>query len=338
MRRLPVYFVVDVSDSMVGETILQVENGLRTIVNELRGDPYALETVFVSVIAFAGKAEALCPLTELYQFNAPDLPIGEGTALGSALEYLMRDIDQNVQKTTVEIKGDWKPIIFLFTDGVPTDKPGKAVDQWNRKYRRGCNLVAVSLGNGADTGVLTSLTDNVLRLGETTPESFKAFFKWVTASIKTSSMSVSDYGDDGIKLAPHNGIDLEKVGPGEPSCAMDESVAVIPAKCSSTRRMYLMKYLAQIGGRFSFEGAYTIAGEAYERFSSSGKKRLKINTQNLEGAPESCPCCGNQNAFVSCQCGNITCYGEGVAKCPWCGFEWTGLEYGGNFDVSRGRG
>ena len=339
MRRLPVYFVVDVSDSMAGEPISQVEKGLRAIINELRGDPYALETVFVSVIAFAGKAEALCPLTELYQFKAPDLPIGEGTALGGALEYLMRDMDQNVQKTTAEVKGDWKPIIFLFTDGVPTDKPDKAVQLWNRKYRRGCSLVAVSLGNGADTKVLTLLTENVLRLGETTSESFKAFFKWVTASIKTSSMSVSDYGDDGLKLAPHDGIDLEKVDPSEASGGIDEGVAVIPAKCSSTRRMYLMKYLAQGSGSFAFEGAYPIDGAVYERFSAGGKKRLKINTQNLKGAPKSCPCCGNQTAFVFCQCGNITCYSEGHAKCPWCGFEWDGLEYGnGNFDVSRGRG
>ena len=53
MRRLPVYFLVDVSESMVGEPIQQVENGMRQIVQELRTDPYALETAFISVIAFA---------------------------------------------------------------------------------------------------------------------------------------------------------------------------------------------------------------------------------------------------------------------------------------------
>lgn len=68
MRRLPVYFVVDVSESMVGEPIEQVQNGMRQIIQELRMDPYALETAFVSVIAFAGKAELLSPLTELYKF------------------------------------------------------------------------------------------------------------------------------------------------------------------------------------------------------------------------------------------------------------------------------
>ena len=123
MRRLPVYFLIDVSESMVGEPIQQVENGMRQIVQELRTDPYALETAFISVIAFAGKAKSLSPLTELYKFYPPTFPIGGGTSLGAALDFLMDDIDRNVVKTTEERKGDWKPIIFLFTDGTPTDNP-----------------------------------------------------------------------------------------------------------------------------------------------------------------------------------------------------------------------
>lgn len=113
MRRLPIYFLIDVSESMVGEPIEQVENGMRQIVQELRTDPYALETAFISVIAFAGKAKSLSPLTELYKFYPPIFPIGGGTSLGVALDFLMDDIDKNVVKTTEERKGDWKPIIFL---------------------------------------------------------------------------------------------------------------------------------------------------------------------------------------------------------------------------------
>lgn len=141
MRRLPVYFLVDVSESMVGEPIQQVENGMRQIVQELRTDPYALETAFISVIAFAGKAKCLSPLTELYKFYPPTFPIGGGTSLGGALEFLMDDIDKNVVKTTEERKGDWKPIVFLFTDGTPTDNPSAAFARWNNKYRRKANIV-----------------------------------------------------------------------------------------------------------------------------------------------------------------------------------------------------
>lgn len=117
MRRLPIYFLIDVSESMVGEPIIQVEKGMRNIIQELRTDPYALETVFVSVIVFAGKEKVLSPLTELYKFYPPQFPIGGGTSLGTALDCLMNDIDKSVKKTTVEMKGDWKPIIFLFLTG-----------------------------------------------------------------------------------------------------------------------------------------------------------------------------------------------------------------------------
>ena len=51
---------------MVGEPIEEVQNGIRTIIQELRFDPYALETVYVAIIAFAGKAKTLSELTELF--------------------------------------------------------------------------------------------------------------------------------------------------------------------------------------------------------------------------------------------------------------------------------
>ena len=75
MRRLPIYFLVDVSESMVGEPIEHVQNGMKKIMKELRVDPSALETAFVYVIAFAGKAGSLAPLTELYKFYPPTYPV-----------------------------------------------------------------------------------------------------------------------------------------------------------------------------------------------------------------------------------------------------------------------
>src|SRR5674476_339365 len=49
MRRLPVYFLIDVSESMVGEPIQMVQDGISSIIKDLRTDPYALETVWVSI-------------------------------------------------------------------------------------------------------------------------------------------------------------------------------------------------------------------------------------------------------------------------------------------------
>lgn len=346
MRRLPIYFLVDVSESMVGEPIQQVQDGMRMIIQELRVDPYALETVFVSVIAFAGKAKRLSPLSELYKFYPPTFPIGGGTSLGNALNFLMDDIDKEVVKTTTETKGDWKPIVFLFTDGTPTDNPNRAIARWNQEYRRSCNMVAISIGDNVNTNILGQMTDDVLRLNKTDEASFKSFFKWVTASIKATSVSVASQNQDGVRLASTDGINLEKVNPNE-NMIVDENYAVLLAKCSTTRKPYLVKYakrLEEIPGlenfpaeAFKLVGAYPINEEEYNSLSE-GKSNRNINTMSLRGVP-TCPCCGNQLGVVVCDCGNIMCVGQEVTVCPWCGMEGAlgEIEEGG-MNIARGRG
>lgn len=118
MRRLPVYFLVDVSESMVGAPIQQVQDGMRMIVQELRTDPYALETAYISVIAFAGKAKCVSPLTELYKFYPPTFPIGGGTSLGNALEFLMDDMDKTLVRTTTEQRVIGNPLYFCLLMGI----------------------------------------------------------------------------------------------------------------------------------------------------------------------------------------------------------------------------
>lgn len=348
MRRLPIYFLVDVSESMIGESINQVQEGMRTIVQELRTDPYALETVFISVIAFAGKVQTLSPLSEIYKFYPPTFPIGGGTSLGSALDYLMSDIDKNIVKTTLEMKGDWKPIIFLFTDGTPTDNPDSAFNRWNQKYRGRANIVAISIGDNVNTQLLGRISDNVLKLTDTDEASFKAFFKWVTQSIKATSVSVSDAGVDDVQLAPTNGINLEKVDASEDSI-VDENFAVLTAKCSITKRMYLAKYARRIANMEGLEalgikatdyklvGAYPVDETSY-RSLSLGQSSRNINTTALRGVP-TCPCCGNQSGLVVCECGNLMCVGEDTTQCPWCGMEGTlGEMSAGGTNITRGRG
>ena len=280
-----------------------MQDGMRMIVQELRTDPYALETAYISVIAFAGKAKSVTPLTELYKFYPPTFPIGGGTSLGAALNFLMDDMDKSLVKTTLEKKGDWKPIIFLFTDGTPTDDPTPAFTRWNQKYRHSANIVAISIGDNANTQLLGQISDNVLRLNNTDEMSFKSFFKWVTASIKATSVSVTDMGDDEVKLAPTSGINLEKVDTSKP-CIIDENFVVLVGKCSNTKKTYLVKYakrmaeykdvdygnLGLLKNEFKLVGAYPIDEETYNSLSD-GNSNQSINTTALRGVP-TCPCCG----------------------------------------------
>ena len=100
MRRLPIYFLLDVSESMIGEPIEQVQEGIATIIKELKTDPYALETVWISIIGFAGKSKTITPLQDVITFYPPKIPIGSVTLLSSGLSELMNAIDGEVMKTT----------------------------------------------------------------------------------------------------------------------------------------------------------------------------------------------------------------------------------------------
>lgn len=350
MRRLPIYFLIDISESMVGEPIQQVEEGLATIIQALKTDPNAMETVWVSVIVFAGQAKTIVPLQEIINFYPPKFPIGSGTSLSNGLGHLMYELRKNIVKTTAEQKGDWKPIVFLFTDGVPTDDTTKAIAEWKQNWARTANMVAVSFGEETDTRLLSELTENVLHFKNTDVDAYKHFFKWVTDSIKTSSVSVENNAS-GFELAKLDGdtiskIDLSKTE--KPKSFVDNNFVVLSAKCQNTNRPYLIKYKKRISeNNFGIEGigtmSYRLVGafqvdNSYFELSDESNKDFKINTEELIGAP-TCPCCGNQYAFAMCSCGKLHCIGEEeVSTCPWCG---TQAQYGfgeGGFDVNRTQG
>ena len=75
MRRLPVYILLDTSGSMRGEPIHSVNVGLQSMLSALRQDPYALESVYLSVITFDIDAKVYLPLTPLDQVQIPDLDV-----------------------------------------------------------------------------------------------------------------------------------------------------------------------------------------------------------------------------------------------------------------------
>lgn len=180
--------MLDTSGSMSGEPIEAVKNGVQILVSTLRQDPYALETAYLSVITFDSTAKQVVPLTELANFQTPNISASGTTALGDALSLLADSIEKEVGKTTAEIKGDWKPLIFIMTDGTPTDDWAKGLAKL-RNVRTGV-IVACAAGQGADTSILKQITEVVVALDTADSNTIKAFFKWVSASVSTGSQKV----------------------------------------------------------------------------------------------------------------------------------------------------
>ncbi len=194
MRKLPVYLLLDVSGSMTGEPIEAVKNGVQVLVSSLRQDPYALETAVLSIITFDSSARQLVPLTELSMFQIPDIQAAGTTALGDALSLLAKSAEKEVTKTTLEQKGDWKPLVFIMTDGEPTDDWQKGLAEF-KKQKFGV-VVACAAGQHVNTSILKQITDIVVQLDTTDTSTIKAFFKWVSASISIGSQKIESSGHE----------------------------------------------------------------------------------------------------------------------------------------------
>ncbi|MDE6230306.1 MAG: VWA domain-containing protein [Muribaculaceae bacterium] len=199
MRRLPVYLLLDCSGSMFGEPIEAVKNGVQVLVSTLRQDPYALETAYLSIITFDSSAQQLTPLTELSAFQQPNIQASGCTALGEALSLLAAKADSEVTKTTPDQKGDWKPLVFIMTDGEPTDDLNKGLADF-KKGKWGM-VVACAAGAGANTDTLKKITECVVSLDTADSATIKAFFKWVSASVSSGSMKVEETGVEAATLS-----------------------------------------------------------------------------------------------------------------------------------------
>ena len=208
LRRLPIYMLLDCSEAMAGEPIEAVRMGLRSLLSDLQTDPSALETVWLSVITFGSSAKQVVPLTGIGSFVEPELRTDTeaGRALGAGLRVLLDASAREVRKTTADVKGDCKPLVFIMTVGAPTDDWKSAADEIKQNRIVG-NIIGCAAGPGADDTVLKRITETVVRLEDTCPGTLGDFLPWDDRSIGSS--------EEFMKLAEGGMLNLEEGGSEE---------------------------------------------------------------------------------------------------------------------------
>lgn len=200
-RKLPVYLLIDTSGSMSGEPIAAVKNGIDMLIADLRGNPHALESAWLSIITFDSDARQLVPLTDLQSFQMPSIGAGGMTALGPALSLLCNCRKRECKKSWNdadgrEHKGDYRPLVFLMTDGKPNEGDldvGIAAfkaEKWGM-------AVSCAAGGDADVAVLKRITGEecTVALDGLSSGSLEAYFRWISTSIQTTSTKIQEEGE-----------------------------------------------------------------------------------------------------------------------------------------------
>ena len=162
------------------------------MLSALRNDPYALETVSISIITYDKDVNQLIPLTPIDDLQMPEITTPESgpTHMGAALEMLCDKVDKEVNKGTSEQKGDWMPLLFLMTDGKPSD-----IQAYNNvipkvKNSHFATIVCCAAGPKAKTDEQKLLTDKVYQIDTLDSASLMKFFEWVSGIIGEGNKSM----------------------------------------------------------------------------------------------------------------------------------------------------
>jgi len=188
--RCPCVLLLDVSGSMKGQPVNELNQGVRVFKDELIADEMAAKRVEVAIVTF-GPVQTATEFQTADVFEPPLLEAKGDTPIGAAIEAGLVLLDQRKQAYRRNGIAYYRPWIFLITDGGPTDY-WKAAAEKVKAGEAANHFSFFSVGvEGARFDILSQIgTREPLKLKELR---FRDLFIWLSKSL--GSVSKSAVGD-----------------------------------------------------------------------------------------------------------------------------------------------
>lgn len=205
-RQMSLFFIVDTSGSMDGEKIAAVNTAIREVLPEVAdiSSENADAQIKVACLQFANDVQWLFKPTDVEGLTWTDLSANGMTAMGAAFNELNSKLSR--KEFLDSPTGNFAPVLFLMSDGQPTDEYRKALDSLreNRWFKVAIR-VAIAIGDDADMQVLTEFTGNPeLVLTAHTPEALKQMIRFVSVTSSKIGSRSSGIGVGGGSAASGN--------------------------------------------------------------------------------------------------------------------------------------
>lgn len=187
-KPLPVVLLLDVSTSMQGNSIKELNSAVKDMVEDFASAEKNEIEILVSIITFGAEVLLHTPYTSAKDIEWQDMTVSGMTPMGKAFSMAKAMIED---KETTPSRA-YRPTIVLVSDGAPNDSWEQPLRELvNEGRSQKCDRMAMAIGSDASNSVLNEFvsgTENKVFTAQDSSQ-IQEFFKFVTMSVTTRTNS-----------------------------------------------------------------------------------------------------------------------------------------------------
>lgn len=183
--------VVDVSGSMAGTPINQLNSALQEFHKEIQEDSTAANRLEIAVVEFADDVKTLVDPSLAENFSMPTLHTRGTTAMVDGVREGINIAHSRKAWYKQTGQSYYRPWVVLITDGAPNpnqDVNGLAREIHESVAKKDFFFFALGVIN-ANMSILSNISDPSMAPAQLEGTKFMEFFKWLSASMSTITSS-----------------------------------------------------------------------------------------------------------------------------------------------------
>ena len=176
--------VLDISYSMEGEAIRQLNEGVNRFKAEVCKDKITRDVLDVAIIQFNDSYEVVQDFVPIEYMDNVQLEADGATKYSEPIREAIRMVDERSRFYRRSGSEPFKPWILFVSDGAPLDNITAVAQEVKAMQDEGkARFIALGVGD-ADLSKMREITDVVFRMDGT---DFTSFFNWVGKSMRSVS-------------------------------------------------------------------------------------------------------------------------------------------------------
>ena len=186
--RIPICIALDVSGSMIGTKIDELNRGVKIFLDSIHEDETTRYSADIAILTFGGTVEEVLDFGNVDNIKLSNFSAGGKTPMGEAVIEALNMLEDRKKQYKKNAITYWQPWLVIMTDGAATDP-----DKVEIAAKKTCDLVKnkklTLFSIIIEPGTPDELAKFCGNLAPLDGVKFKEFFVWLSQSVSVVSES-----------------------------------------------------------------------------------------------------------------------------------------------------